>query len=164
MFSPRLFLALFLFSPTSHKHEFYNVTSGFTRLFMKTKYVCQNLISPYVNFQNNRTMWTKFFLVKFFRWGKTKKSRFFDGNVKAVSKTFVCLPLIVHLLVRRVLCKIKCFFQIKRVWILSGVFSNKRKKHRYFLFEGSLFWSKCIISVFAIQFINQTWQKFSRLK
>ena len=25
---------------------------------MKTKYVCRGLISPYVNFRNNRTMWS----------------------------------------------------------------------------------------------------------
>ena len=41
---------------TSHQHEFYGATSGFTMLIMKTTYVCHNLISPCVNFHNNRTM------------------------------------------------------------------------------------------------------------
>ena len=45
----------FLFTPTSHEHEFYGVMGSFTRLVMKTKYVCHELICPYVNFHNNRT-------------------------------------------------------------------------------------------------------------
>ena len=45
----------FSFPPTSRKHEFYGVTSGFTRLIMKTKNVCQGLISLHVNFHDNRT-------------------------------------------------------------------------------------------------------------
>ena len=36
----------FLFIPNSHKHQFQGVTSGFTRLSMRTKYVCLGLISP----------------------------------------------------------------------------------------------------------------------
>ena len=31
---------------------------------MKTKYVCRGLISPYVNFHYNRTMWSKKFTCK----------------------------------------------------------------------------------------------------
>ena len=31
--------------PTSHELQFISVTSGFTRLSMKTKYVCRGLIS-----------------------------------------------------------------------------------------------------------------------
>ena len=53
---PTLKLALFPFPPTSHDHQFYGVTSGFTRLNMKTKCVWQILISPHVNFHNDRTM------------------------------------------------------------------------------------------------------------
>ena len=41
--------------PTSLKHEFYGLTSGFTRLIMKTKYVCHGRISLHVNFHDNRT-------------------------------------------------------------------------------------------------------------
>ena len=48
--------ALFPFPPTSLKHEFYGLTSGFTRLIMKTKYVCHGLISLHVNFHVNRTL------------------------------------------------------------------------------------------------------------
>ena len=36
---------------------------------MKTKYVCRGLISLYVNFHNNRTMWSTNLHVKFCRWG-----------------------------------------------------------------------------------------------
>ena len=41
--------------PTSLKHEFYGLTSGFTRLIMATKYVCHGLISLHANFYDNRT-------------------------------------------------------------------------------------------------------------
>ena len=34
-----------IFIPTSHKHQFYVVTRGFTRLNMKIRYVCHGLIS-----------------------------------------------------------------------------------------------------------------------
>ena len=40
---------------------------------MKTKYVCQGLISLYVNFHNNRTMWSTNLLVKICRGGKEKE-------------------------------------------------------------------------------------------
>ena len=36
---------------------------------MKTKYVCRGLISLYVNFHNNRTMWSTNLHVKICRWG-----------------------------------------------------------------------------------------------
>ena len=56
-------LALFPFPPpppppppTSFKLELYGLTSGFTRLIMKTKSVCHGLISLHVNFHDN---WTK---------------------------------------------------------------------------------------------------------
>ena len=52
---PKSQLALFR-SPTSHEHQCYGLTSGFTRLIMKTKYVCHGLISVQVNFHDNRTM------------------------------------------------------------------------------------------------------------
>ena len=42
--------------PTSHDLHYISLTSGFTRLSMKTKYVCRGPISLYVNFHSNRTM------------------------------------------------------------------------------------------------------------
>ena len=42
--------------PTSHMDQFYGVTRGFTRLIMKTKYVCHVLISPYAKFCINPTI------------------------------------------------------------------------------------------------------------
>ena len=36
--------------PTSHELQFFSVTSGFTRLHMKTKYIYRGLISLYVSF------------------------------------------------------------------------------------------------------------------
>ena len=62
-------LGSFSFPPTSDELQFFSVTSGFTRLIMKTRYVCHGLISLYVNFQNNRTMWSTNLLVKICRWG-----------------------------------------------------------------------------------------------
>ena len=40
---------------------------------MKTKYVFRALISLYVNFHNNRTMWSTNFYVKICRWGEKEK-------------------------------------------------------------------------------------------
>ena len=40
---------------------------------MKTKYVCRGLISPYVNFHNNRTMWSTNLHVKICKWGGGKE-------------------------------------------------------------------------------------------
>ena len=40
---------------------------------MKTKYVCRGLISLYVNFHNNRTMWLTNLHVKVCRWGREGK-------------------------------------------------------------------------------------------
>ena len=48
----------FSFSPTSLKHEFYGLTSGFTRLIIETRYVYHGLISLHANFHDNRTKWT----------------------------------------------------------------------------------------------------------
>ena len=59
----------FLSPPTSHELQYISVTSGFTRLNMKTKYVRRGLISLYVIFHNNRTMWSTNLLVKICRWG-----------------------------------------------------------------------------------------------
>ena len=42
---------------------------------MKTKYVCRGLISLYVIFHNNRTMWSTNLHVKFCRRGGGGKSR-----------------------------------------------------------------------------------------
>ena len=39
---------------------------------MKTEYVCRGLISLYVNFHNNQTMWSTNLHVKIGRWGKKK--------------------------------------------------------------------------------------------
>ena len=50
--------------PTSHNYQLYGVTSGFTKFNMKTKCVCQILISPHVNFHNDRTMLIDAFLVR----------------------------------------------------------------------------------------------------
>ena len=47
--------ALFPFPSISLKHEFYGLTSGFTRLIMNIKYVCHAPINPHVNFHDNRT-------------------------------------------------------------------------------------------------------------
>ena len=63
----------FSFSPTSHELQYIVVTRGFTRLNMKTKYVCRALISLYVNFHNNRTMWSINLHVKICRWGGKEK-------------------------------------------------------------------------------------------
>ena len=40
---------------------------------MKTKYVFCGLISLYVNFHNNRTMWSTNLHVKICRWGEKEK-------------------------------------------------------------------------------------------
>ena len=64
--------------PTSLKHEFYGLTSGFTRLIIKTIYPCYGLISLHVNFHDNQTKWTVFSNIKICRWGGgRKKSRTF---------------------------------------------------------------------------------------
>ena len=66
--------ALFPFPPTSHELQYISVTSGFTRLSMKTKcHVCRGLISSYVNFHYNRTMWSTKLHVKVCRWGGGKE-------------------------------------------------------------------------------------------
>ena len=67
----------FSFSPTWRQFQFISVTSGFTRLSMKTKYVCRGLISLNVNFHNNRTMWSKNLHVKICRWGEKEKEPFY---------------------------------------------------------------------------------------
>ena len=59
--------------PTSHEFHFFSVTSGFTRLSMKTKYVCRGLISLYVNFHNNPIKWATNLHVKIRRWGGGRK-------------------------------------------------------------------------------------------
>ena len=42
---------------------------------MKTKYVCRGLISLYVNFHNNWTMWSTNLHVKIRRWGGGGKEK-----------------------------------------------------------------------------------------
>ena len=56
-------LALF-FPPTSHDNQFYGVTSGFTRLIMKSDYAWPRLICPHANFHKDRTMKTVTLLEK----------------------------------------------------------------------------------------------------
>ena len=41
---------------------------------MKTKYVCHDLISLNVNFNDKRTMWTVILITKNVKWGIRKKS------------------------------------------------------------------------------------------
>ena len=54
MASSILRLGSFQFSPTSHKHQFYVVKIGVTRLnMMVTKYDCHDQISPHASFCNN---------------------------------------------------------------------------------------------------------------
>ena len=69
-----IYTALFPFPPISHELQYFSVTSGFTRLSMKTKYVCRGLISLYVEFHNNRTMWSTNLHVKFCRWGEKERA------------------------------------------------------------------------------------------
>ena len=69
------FWLFFLSPPTSFKHELYGLTSSFTRLIMKTKYVCHGLISLHVNFHDNRTKWTVTSNIKFCRWGGGKRKK-----------------------------------------------------------------------------------------
>ena len=52
----------------------HGLTSGFTSLLMKTKYVCHGLISLHVNFHDNRTKWTVTSNIKNYRWGEKEKS------------------------------------------------------------------------------------------
>ena len=77
-------MGFFPFPPTSHKLQYISVTSGFTTLSMKTKYVCRGLISLYVDFDNNRTMWSTNLPVKICRWGVKEKEpsfvHFFEGS------------------------------------------------------------------------------------
>ena len=57
---------------------------------MKTKYVCHGLISLYVNFHNNRTMWSTNLLVKICRWGEKEKEpnfHVFSYNVVKLQPT-----------------------------------------------------------------------------
>ena len=58
-----LFPTLPLTRAHMHEHQFYGVTSGFARIFMKTKNVCHGLFRPHGNFCNNRTIWAKILLV-----------------------------------------------------------------------------------------------------
>ena len=59
--------------PTSHTHQLYGVTSGYTRLIMKTKHACHGLISLLVKFHKNLTMRTLFLHVKNRKWGGGRK-------------------------------------------------------------------------------------------
>ena len=65
---------------------------------MKTKYVCRGIISLYVNFPNNRTMWSTNLHVKICRWGGggggEEKEPFYDATKSFTGldmKTNICL-------------------------------------------------------------------------
>ena len=58
---------------TTHELQYISVTKDFTGLSMKTKFVFHGLISLYVNFHNNRTMWSTNLHVKFCMWGGKEK-------------------------------------------------------------------------------------------
>ena len=63
--------------PHSLNYEFYGLTSGFTRLTMKAKYVCYGLVSLHVIVHDNRTKWTVNSSIKICRWGvKGKRVKF----------------------------------------------------------------------------------------
>ena len=69
--------------PTSCQFQLISVTSCFTRLSMKSKYVCRGLIGLYVNFHNNRTMWSINLHVKICRWvGKGKRASNFSQYIQ----------------------------------------------------------------------------------
>ena len=59
--------------PTSLIHEFYVLTSDFTRIILKIKYVFHGLISLHVNFHDNRTKWTLTSNIKNCRWVEKEK-------------------------------------------------------------------------------------------
>ena len=63
---------------TSHERQFYGLTSGFTRLIMKTKYVFHGLIYFHVNCQDNQTMRTVILIIKNCRWGGEGKRAIFS--------------------------------------------------------------------------------------
>ena len=63
----------FSFPPTSLKHEFYGLPSGFTRLIKKINYVCHGQISVHVNLHDNQTKWTLISNIKISRCGKQEK-------------------------------------------------------------------------------------------
>ena len=75
-------------APTSHKHEFFGLTSGFTRLILNTKYVCHGIISRHVNFHDTRTKWTVTSSIKICRWGEKEKEPI---NFVYLSSNLLCL-------------------------------------------------------------------------
>ena len=66
-------LGSFSFSTPPHTSFFFSLTSGFTRLSIKTKYICRGLISLYVNFHNNPIKWSTNLHVKLCRWRREGK-------------------------------------------------------------------------------------------
>ena len=76
------------FCPTSHDQQFYGVTSGFTRLGLKTKHVCHGLVSPHASFHNNWITRTKILFVKFCRWGDKEK----EPGQDLLSHFFTSIP------------------------------------------------------------------------
>ena len=67
---------------TSYEHQFFDVMSGFTRLIMKTKYVCHGPhVRPHVNFRGNRSVGTVILLAKNCKWGGGEGKRANETNV-----------------------------------------------------------------------------------
>ena len=92
----------FFFPPISHERHFNGLTSGFTRLNMKTKYVFHSLIYLHVNFHDNWTMRTVILIIKNCRWGEKVKEpkiwfaveiktiKVFGAISKLIGKIFCC--------------------------------------------------------------------------
>ena len=138
----------FSFSPTSHELQYIVVTRGFTRLNMKTKYVCRALISLYVNFHNNRTMWSINLHVKICRWGGKEKRALESrgGRIFKNCRKF-CRPFFIF------------FFELCQSTVLSLFWPNflRRRqnfektgqKRRFWALFGK-FWPKnCVFSTCA---------------
>ena len=83
----------------THEHQFYGATSSFTKIIMKTKYVCHGLISPYVSFQFNWIMWTIMIqFVKNCKWGGTKRAKMACRlNIKRHNKSIIIFTIKRHL-------------------------------------------------------------------
>ena len=79
----------YFFTPTSHKHQFFDLRSGFTRLIMKIKYGCHGLVSLHVNFHDNRTMWTVIWIMKIWEEKEKKPKIYPENKTKKISKAYI---------------------------------------------------------------------------